>query len=531
MTRGIFMIITKGLLYAARTFPLKTAIVDGDETYTYTEFAIRTAKLKAALQNLQVKKADRVGILMLNNYRYLEIMYAATSFGAIVVPMNVRLSANEVAFILNDAEINTLFIHKEFLPMVNELREKAPSLQHIILAENDSVEIDDESILLYETVINNEREEALTIDHVEEEDIAGLFYTGGTTGRSKGVMLTHKNLVNNAYHAALNIKYDEKEIYLHAGPMFHLADQASTLAITLVGGTHAHIRSFTPVRVLETVQKHNITAVLLVPTMINMLINAPQFNQYDVHSLNKILYGASPMSVEMLKKAMKRLPNTTFIQAYGMTEAAPILTVLRGEDHVVDGSEQQLKRLMSCGQPVQGVEMKVVDPNGEEAPNGQVGEIVAKAPNIMKGYWNLKEETAHALRNGWYYTGDLGYKDDDEYYYIVDRAKDMIITGGENVYSTEVENVLYEHQAVLECAVIGTPDEKWGEIVKAVIVLKEGNTTSEDELKAFTRKKLADFKVPKIIEFTNELPKSGAGKILKRHLRDKHWQSQTRKVH
>ncbi|WP_243292449.1 long-chain-fatty-acid--CoA ligase [Bacillus sp. FJAT-47783] len=527
------MIMTKGLLYAARTYPEKIAIIDGDETYTYKEFMIRTAKLKAALHKLQVKKGDRVGILLLNNYRYLEIMYAATSFGAIVVPMNVRLNANEVAFILKDAEVKTLFIHKEFLPMVNELKEKVPSLQHIILAENslDEEELNNHSVLLYESVINNEKEETLTIEQVEEEDIAGLFYTGGTTGRSKGVMLTHKNVVNNAYHAALNLKYDEKEIYLHAAPMFHLADQASTLAITLVGGTHAHVRSFTPVRVLEAIQKNNITAVLLVPTMINMFINAPQFDQYDVNSLRKILYGASPMSVELLKKAMKCIPNATFMQAYGMTEAAPILTVLRGEDHVVEGSDQQLKRLMSCGQPVQGVEMKVVDPNGEEAPNGQVGEIVAKAPNIMKGYWNLKEETAHALRNGWYYTGDLGYKDDDDYYYIVDRAKDMIITGGENVYSTEVENVLYEHPSILECAVIGTPNEKWGEVVTAVIVLKEGMTLSEQELKAFTKEKLADFKVPKIIEFTNELPKSGAGKILKRHLRDQHWHNQTKKVH
>lgn len=523
------MIITKGLLYANRTFPNKTAILDGEETFTYREFTERVAKLKASLKEMGIQKGDRIGILMLNNYRYLEIMYAATSFGAIVVPINVRLSAPEVSYILNDAEVETLFIHQEFIPMVQYFKENVKSLNTIILAEPKPISTPD--LVNYEDLIEERHECQLTFENIEEEDVAGLFYTGGTTGRSKGVMLTHKNLVTNAFHAALNLKYHENEIYLHCAPMFHLADQASTFAITLVGGTHAHIRVFTPERVLEAIEKYHITAVLLVPTMINMVIHSPKFHQYNVQSVQKVLYGASPISVEVLKKAMSQFSNTNFIQAYGMTEAAPILTVLRAEDHVLDGSPNKLKRLQSCGQAVQGVELKIVNPNREEVGVGEVGEIVAKAPNIMKGYWNLPDETAHALQDGWYFTGDLGYMDEDQYVYIVDRAKDMIITGGENVYSTEVENVLYEHPSILECAVIGIPDEKWGEVVKAVIVLKENALVTKEELKTFAKEKLAPYKVPKEIEFANELPKSGAGKILKRHLRDKHWEGISRKVH
>lgn len=522
------MLITKGLLFANRTFPNKTAIIDGEDTFTYREFTSRTAKLKAALQNMGIQKGDRIGILMLNNFRYLEIMYAATSFGAIVVPINVRLTAPEVSFILNDANVETLFIHQEFIPMVKEIKENVNSLKRIVLAEAST---QDRDYILYESLIHEQSANTLTIEHVNEEDVAGLFYTGGTTGRSKGVMLTHKNLVNNAFHAALNLKYHEKEIYLHAAPMFHLADQASTFAITLVGGTHAHIRTFSPEKVLYAIETHKITAVLLVPTMINMVIHSPQFNRYNVKNLQKILYGASPISVEVLKKAMSLLPNTQFIQAYGMTEAAPIVTVLRAEDHIVNDNPKTLKRLQSCGQAVQGVELKIVDPNGREVRGHEVGEIVVKAPNIMKGYWNLPEETARALQNGWYFTGDLGYKDDEDYVYIVDRAKDMIISGGENIYSTEVENVLYEHSAVLECAVIGIPDEKWGEVVKAVIVLKEGEYPTRDEIITFMKGKLAPYKVPKEIEFVSALPKSGAGKILKRHLRNQHWKEKERRVH
>jgi long-chain acyl-CoA synthetase len=434
------MLVPKGLMNASRNFRGKTAIINGKHTYTYEQFAGRTAKVKRSLAKLGLKKGDRAALLMLNSFRYLELMYGIPAYGTIMVPLNVRLTPKEIAFVLNDADVRVLYIHKEFLPYLPELRQLAPNLQHIILAEDEeeALAFGNESVLFYEELVAAQPDEPLTADGIDEDDVAGLFYTGGTTGRSKGVMLTHKNLVSNAYHCALMMQYTEEDIYLHAAPMFHLADGASTFAVTLVGGAHAHLRAFSPKGVLQVYEEVKPTCGLLVPTMINMVLNDPDFAQYDVSSVRRIMYGGSPMPVEVLKKGVKMLPGVQFFQAYGMTEASPILTVLTGKNHMVGGTAEEERRLASGGQAVPGVEMKVVDPEGSELPVGEVGEIIARGPNIMKGYWNLPEETARAIRDGWYYTGDMAYADENSFYYVVDRAKDMIITGGENVYSVEV---------------------------------------------------------------------------------------------
>ncbi|MBO8163476.1 MAG: long-chain-fatty-acid--CoA ligase [Brevibacillus sp.] len=525
------MLLTKGLLYAARSNPNKTAVIDGAQSYTYAELAARTAKVKGMLNVLGIKKGDRVALCMLNSFRYLELLFGITAHGAIVVPLNTRLSAGEISFILEDAGAEALFIHEEFLPMIPAIKRTVKGLRQVILAEDaETAEaVGDDAVLSYEELLRQQPEEVLSAEGIHEDDIAGLYYTGGTTGRSKGVMLTHKNLVSNAYHVALGFAYSEDDVYMHAAPMFHLADGASTFAITLVGGTHTFVRSFTPVKALEVIQQARATCCLLVPTMVNMLIHTPEFHQYDLSSLRKLMYGASPMSSGLLKTCMQLLPDVQFFQGYGMTEASPVLSILNGKHHLL-GVKGRERLLVSCGQAVQGVEMKVVDADGKELPVGQVGEFAARGPNIMKGYWNMPEETAKAMRGGWYHTGDMGYKDEDNFFYVVDRAKDMIITGGENVYSTEVEDVLQQHPAVLECAVIGVPDERWGEAVKAVVVLKEQTAVDEEEILAFVRGKLANYKVPKSIDFAKELPKSGAGKILKRSLRDQYWQGRTRNV-
>lgn len=523
--------MTKGLMGSAKNKANKLAIVDGNHRYTYGEFADRVSQLKKGIKELGVEKGDRVGILMLNSFRYLELFYAVTAIGAVVVPLNVRLSVPELTFVLNDAGAKVLFLHREFLPILTQLKEQVESLQHYILAEDKGIEGEGEGgTLAYEELLHDQTPEPLRPDNITEEDIAGLFYTGGTTGRSKGVMLSHKNLVSNAYHASILLQYSEETSYLHAGPMFHLADGASTFAVTLVGGTHVHIRMFHPKGVLEVLERDRPNSCLLVPTMLNMLVNYPEFDQFDTSSLTKILYGASPMPVEVLKTAAKKMPQLQFFQAYGMTEASPILTILPAKYHVIGGSEKDERRLTSCGQSVIGVEVRCVDPEGRDVPPGEVGEIIARGPNIMKGYWNLPEETAAALRDGWYYSGDLATVDEDNFYYIVDRKKDMIITGGENVYSVEVENVLYTHPGILEAAVIGVPDEKWGEVVKAVVVKKPGKDVSEEDILNLCKQYLANYKVPKSIQFVDELPKSGAGKILKRHIRDQYWKGQKRKV-
>lgn len=521
------MLLPKGLLHASRNYADKTAVIGEKHRYTYRELEVRTAKVKASLIGMGINKGDRVGILMLNDFRYLELMYAATALGAIIVPMNTRFTIQENIFVLKDAGVKVFYLNKEFIGILKPMKDELVNVKHIVLAEDndDPLFKAHNEVLAYEKVLSKEKESTLVYDDIQEEDIAGLFYTGGTTGRSKGVMLSHKNLLSNAIHMTMNFKNSEDDIYLHAAPMFHLADQASTFAVTLAGGTHVTLKQFTPKSFLEVVDQEKVTSTMLVPTMLNMVIHSADFEKHNISSLKEILYGASPMSTELLKKVMQDIPGIILRQAYGMTEASPVLTILSPEDHHVSFGTDEEKRLASCGKPVQFVEMKVIDENGEQVPVNEVGEIVAKGPNIMPGYWQLEEETQKVLQNGWYMTGDMGYMDEDGFYYVVDRAKDMIISGGENVYSVEIEQVLYTHPAILECAVFGTPDEEWGEVVRAAIILKENAVVTKEELLDFIRPKLANYKLPKAIEFMDELPKSGAGKILKRVIRDQYVES------
>ena len=521
------MILTKGLLHASSNHPNELALIENDHRYNYKELEIRTAKLKDSLKTLGVQKGDRVALLMLNDFRYVELMYAVTALGAIVVPLNIRFSVTENIYALNDAGAEVLFTHTEFLPALAVLKEQIPVIKHYVLAEDKDSSAFSEypGLLSYEELLEKEPVEILDYNGVEEDDVAGIFYTGGTTGRSKGVMLTHKNLQMTTFHVLMNLNYEKDDIYLHSGPMFHLADQASTFAVTLKGATHAILRMFTPKGTLEVIEKEKVTMSMLVPTMINMFLHSADFDKYDTTSLRTILYGGSPIPVDLLKLVKEQMPQTQLAQAYGMTESAAILTLLKPENHIVNGTEIEEKRLVSCGQSVQTIELKIVDDAGNQLADNEIGEIIAKGPIIMKGYWNLPEETSKVFRDGWYYTGDLGYRDADGFYYIVDRAKDMIISGGENVYSVEVEQVLSSHPAVLECAVFGVPSEQWGEIVTAAVVLKGEMTATEEEIISFIRDEISDFKLPKSVMFFDELPKSGAGKILKRLIREQYVES------
>lgn len=518
------MLLPKGLCQSARNYPDKTAVIGEHHRYTYKELEARAAKVKASLIRMGVEKGDRIGILLLNDFRYLELMYAASAIGAVIVPMNTRFTIQENLFVLEDAGVKVFYLNKEFMGILKPMKEELFDVAHIVLAEDDYEPFfqEDDEVLAYEKILAKETASLLTYDEVQEDDLAGLFYTGGTTGRSKGVMLTHKNLLSNAIHVMMNFKNSKADIYLHAAPMFHLADQASTFAVTLAGGTHVTLKQFTPKTFLAVIEREKVTATMLVPTMLNMVIHSADFEKYDISSLKEILYGASPMSTELLKKVMQDIPGILLRQAYGMTEASPILTLLSPEDHHISFGTDEEKRLTSCGKPVQFVEMKIIDEHGDEVSTNEVGEFAAKGPNIMRGYWQLEEETQKVLQNGWYKTGDMGYVDEDGFYYLVDRAKDMIISGGENVYSVEIEQVLYTHPAVLECAVFGAPDEEWGEVVRAAIVLKNEAVVTADEILDFMRRQLANYKIPKAIDFMEELPKSGAGKILKRVIRNQY---------
>lgn len=513
------MIITKGLMYNAKHNPNNLAIIDGNKQYSYQEFAERTAKLKESLKTRGIEKGDSVGILMYNNFRYLELFYAITAIGAIAVPLNTKLSLKELEYIMKDSELKMLFLHNEFLQYIPYFQENISEIKEYILAEDE--ERDSVEVTHYERMINNENVTELTFDNVNEDDVAFLMYTGGTTGKSKGVMLSHRNLMQNYFHGLIAQYLLFNSSLLYSSPLYHLGGCGRVIALTSQGKTHCFLRKFTPKAFLETVQNYKITDASLVPTMINMVLNDKEFEKYDVSSLKTLSYGASSMPVELLKKVMKALPGVKLFQAYGMTETSPILTVLGPQDHVVNGDVKQERRLASAGQSVQGVEVRVVDAEGNDVGENQVGEVIARGLNIMKGYWKKPEETASALRNGWYYTGDMGILDEDNYIYIIDRKKDMIISGGVNIYSVEVENVIYAHPDVIEAAVIGVPDQKWGEAVKAIVVKRQNSQLTDGDLKDFIRDSLASFKVPKSIEFIDELPKTAAGKILKRSLREK----------
>ncbi len=523
------MNIAQGLAHAVKVAGNCPAISCGESEYTWNQFAYRTDCLARGLARLGVERGDRVAVLMLNCHRYFELYYACARMGAVIVPLNTRLAPPEIDFILGDSEARMLIVDQTFAPFASK-RQSFSCVQQIVYSGPQTEETPFE-MRYYEHLVQQGATRRSSADQeIGDEDLFGVFYTGGTTGRAKGVMLSHRNIVSNAMHAIMSFGVGSRDRYLHAAPMFHLGDLGLTFAITLMGARHVFLPAFQPVQVLQTIQAHRVTTTMLVPTMINVLLNHPEVDRYDVSSLHTLIYAASPMPVELLKQGLRKW-GQVFYQGYGMTEAAPILTGLPQQDHIVDGTPEQVRRLSSCGKQVLGVEVRVINPQGEEVKPGEIGEIIARGPNVMQGYWRLPEETTAALKGGWLHTGDLATVDEEHYIFIIDRAKDMIISGGENIYSVEVEQALYTHPAVLEAVVIGIPDDHWGEVVHAVVVRKSGTQVTSDELIAHTRTQIAGYKVPRSIEFRTEaLPKSGAGKILKRELRQPYWVDKSRNV-
>jgi long-chain acyl-CoA synthetase len=520
------MNIAQGLAHAKKAFGTHEAVVCGNTRYTWNEFEQRTDVLARGLASLGIERGDRVAVLMLNCHHYLELYYACARMGAVIVPLNIRLARPEIVFMLNDSESKALIVNKTFAPYAAG-RDTFATVENVIYVGDETPE----GMINFAEVVSKGAHRQESVDQqMQDDDLSGLYYTGGTTGRAKGVMLSHKNVVSNAIHVIMGAGYNDRDVYLHAAPMFHLADISSTFALTMLGARHVFIPLFNPVHVLEAFQNERVTRTLLVPTMINALLNHPEVDTYDISSLHNLIYGGSPMPVELLKKGLQKW-GQIFRQGYGMTEAAPLLTGLDPLDHIIDGSPEQVRRLTSCGKEVLGVEVRVVNAEGKEVKPGEIGEIIARGPNIMLGYWRMPEATAATIVDGWLHTGDLATVDEENYLYIVDRAKDMIISGGENISSVEVENTLYTHPAVLEVAVIGIPHETWGEAVHAVVVCKPGQSVTSEELVAHCRAHIAGYKVPRTIEFMPEaLPKSGAGKILKRDLRKKYWVGKRRNV-
>ena len=499
------------------------ATVFGERRQTWAEVGDRVARLAGALQGLGLRAGERVGMMALNSDRYLEYYFGTWWAGCVVNPVNVRWSPAEVAYSLDDCDTTVLIVDDHFAPMVAELRTRSRSLRTVI---HVGVGAPPEGMLSWERLVAqaSPAQDAMRAG----DDLAGVFYTGGTTGFPKGVMLSHTNLASNALTDVADGLVAPDGTALMVAPMFHLAATALLLSNMIVGSRLVFLPSFTPQGVLGAIQAEQVTSALLVPTMIQMVIDHPSLKDHDTRSLRDVAYGASPISEGVMNRALAALPGARFTQAYGMTELSPCATFLPPWYHTAEG--RGAGKIRSAGRAASACEVRITDPDDREVPRGTVGEVCVRGPGVMQGYWNQPELTAQALRGGWMHTGDAAYMDEDGFVFIVDRVKDMIVTGGENVYSVEVESALSQHPAVAAASVIGIPDDKWGEAVHAVVVFKPGQSASAEALVAHARGLIAGYKCPRSIEVREALPLTAAGKVQKTELRKPFWEGQSRNV-
>ncbi|MGQ4618929.1 long-chain-fatty-acid--CoA ligase [Nocardia sp. R7R-8] len=515
------MFLTEGLHRAVQLRPELPATIHRGRVRTWAQSAARIARLAAALRSIGVRRGDRVAMLASNSDRYHEYLFAVPWADAVLNPVNTRWSSAEIAYSLADSGTRVLVVDDAFASTVPALRERYDELGTVIYAGEGPAP---EEMISFEDLI--EAHPPIEDARRGDDEIAGIFYTGGTTGAPKGVMLSHANLVvsSRGFIASGDTMTPGGRL-LHTAPMFHLADIGAWMSRNAVGGTHVTEPVFEPEAVVEAISRYEVTDLLLVPTMLQMLVDHPAAAPTALASVRHLIYGASPISEALLDRVERAMPAARLIQAYGMTELAPVATVLDGDDH----ADPTLRR--SAGKPAPHVRLRIVDAHGEELQRGEIGEIVVRGGNVMLGYWNKPEETAAALRDGWMHTGDGGYIDDRGYVFIVDRLKDMIVSGGENVYSAEVENALAGHPSVVACAVVGIPDSDWGERVHAFVVRAEGTNVTAEELRSHCKSEIAGYKAPRSVEFVEQLPLSGAGKVLKRELRAKYWPADDRAVH
>jgi long-chain acyl-CoA synthetase len=499
---------------AAQVAPAQIATTFAERSRPWKELSERVARLAAVLRELGVGTGDRVAFVGRNSDRYLEWFFAVGWAGAAFVPVSVRFATPESRHVLNDSGAKVVFADDEFAPLVLGLRDDLRDVRELVYAGEGAPPASDWHH--YEDLIAAGDPVAPATGSGRE--LAGLFYTGGTTGRAKAVMLSHENLIANAFHMLPGTGWGPDSVYLHAAPMFHLSGGAGMTGMALCGGTNVIVDRFTPEGVLRAVAERGVTHTLLVPTMIARLVEQLERDPRGVGSLRGLHYAGSPISEALIERTLRALPGVELTQGYGQTEASAAITMLGPERHVLEGPWAGKTR--SAGLAVPGVEVAVLDGNGSELPRGKVGEICARGDNVMLGYWNQPDLTTETLLGDWLHTGDAGYMDDDGYVYVVDRLKDMIIVGASNVYSAEVENAIAGHPAVAECAVIGVPDERCGERVHAVVVLRDGRSLALEELSAHCGELIADYKCPRSVDVRAEpLPRSGAGKILKTELR------------
>jgi len=500
--------------HAAET-PDRVAITFEGRSTSYQELDRASDRVTNGLLSLGIGPSDRIGILDKNSDRFIEIWLGLSKLNAVIVPINARLAGPEIEYVVNDANVKVLFIGESFIDLIGKIRDRLKTVTEVIVVNG-----------AYEAWRDSFR--AASIQYpVSSEDVSMQLYTSGTTGHPKGVQLTNGNSLNSMADTLVSWgNWNESDVALIAMPLFHIAG-CGVVMLSLVGGLRiVLVREFVPPEVIKLIQKERVTVAFFVPAMIMFLLEDISMVDADFSSLRRLVYSASPIPAKLLQRALQRFPTTGFVQIYGLTETTGGVTVLSPEDH----SDPESPRLKSCGQPIGGVELLILGADGKPVPQGQVGEIVCRTVKNMKGYWHRDEETAKTLRNGWLHTGDAGYVDADGYVYIHDRVKDMIVSGGENIYPAEVESAMFGHPAIADVAVIGVPDERWGEAVKALVVLKPGAEGDAAEILAYTRERLAGYKSPKSIDFIDALPRNPTGKVLKRELREKYWKGYERRV-
>ena len=498
---------------AVQVAPDSTAIISGAQSFTYRQLNERCRRFAGFLSAAGIEAGERVAVLAKNSHAYIEAYVGVPASGRVLVPLNTRHAEPELEYALRDAGVQLL------------LTDRDPG--HLAKCVKRVMNIGEE----YESALSAAEERPLGVG-IDENTLAGLFYTGGTTGASKGVMLSHRNLIANTISWLATVPQRPEDRYLVVAPLFHAAGSNGVLATIWTTGCQITVDAFEPGKALDLIQEHGATQTLAVPAMLAAMTETQLTAPRNVASMKVIAHGGSPVATEVLRRSHRAFPGAALVELYGATETSPLAVAFVGEERALD-SEQ----LRAAGQPILGCDISVLDvadrsENPREVPRGQVGEIAITGNNVMQGYWNKPEQTAAVLNGRQYRTGDLGYMDDAGFIYLVDRSKDMIVTGGENVYSIEVEEVIYKHEAVLEAAVFGVPHEQWGEAVWAVVVLRQGYDNVEaQQIIDFCKGKIAGYKIPKGLDFrTDPLPKSGPGKVLKRKLREPYWAGQSRSV-
>ena len=511
------------LRYSSQQFPGRTAVVCGDQRFTYAQFSDRTARQAGALRALGLHSGERIAFLGANCHRLLEGYYGVVEAGCVLLPLNVRLASQELAYILNDSEATVLFFEEQFIPLVESFRKDLSSVKHFIPLDFNPNQPWMAS-QNYEEMLAAATPYRADVTQIDENSLAELFYTSGTSANPKGVMLTHRNIYLHALNVAIAFGGNANSVELHTIPLFHANGWGVAHSLTYVGGKHVMVRKFETTEVFRLIEREGAQSLSVVPAMATALVNCPERPKFNLKSLERMSLGGAASSPTLVREVEEKLGCACY-SGYGLTETAPVLTTARMKAGLEWDGPVRYEKLASTGHAIPGVEIRVVDPDGKDVPRDgkSIGEIVARSDGVMEGYWKQPEATAEVMRGGWFHTGDMATMDENGYALIVDRKKDIIVSGGENISSLEVEKALLAHPGIYEVAVIPVPDERWGEVPKALVVMKPGVTGTESEILEFCRGRLTHYKCPRTVEFLETLPRTGTGKVLKKELRKKYW--------